>query len=259
MIYLGTVNWRYSHWVESFYPNDDESQWLSYYSKQASFAEIRSTYTSFLSSEIIKQWDSNTPEDFIFSASMNKQITYNTDNEVKKQSIKKFFEALEPLSGKLGVVILHFPKQMQLTDANFSFVSNVIDGCHEFYNGDIVVDLNNRSWYTEKVNQMLSEKKSCILNSDRRPIGSSMSNPDFYYLKLSGDSRLIPKKEFGKIYFPRDGDIKQWANHLKFKSKRHKRIYVAIDNHFSGDSTKDAYMISNALKDMKIKSNGFKR
>lgn len=259
MIYLGTVNWRYSHWIKSFYPNNEESQWLSYYSKQASFAEIRSTYTSFLSPEIINRWDSNTPEDFIFSASMNKQVTFNEAKEVNKQTIKKFFNLLEPLSNKLGVILLHFPKQMQQTEGNLSFVSKVIDTCHEFYNGDIVVDLVNRSWYSDEINQLLNKKNTCFLNSDRRPIGSSMSNPDVYYLKLSGDNRLIPKKEFGKTYFPRDGDIKQWANHLKFKSKRHKKIYVAIDNHFSGDSTKDGYMIANELKDRNVRFNGFKR
>jgi uncharacterized protein YecE (DUF72 family) len=257
MIYLGTVNWRYPHWVESFYPNNDEDQWLSYYSKQSLFAEVRTTYTRYLSPEIINHWDSSTPNNFIFSTSAHKQITYDKNNIIQKDLISKFFDALSPLGNKLGMVILHFPKQLQNNENNLEFITGTIDECHEHFNGYLVVEVSNRSWFKDEINQILVDKGACILNSDRKPIGSSMSNPEIYYLKLSGDTRIIPKKSFGVTYFPRDADIKHWSGHLKFKSKRHKKIFVSIDNHFSGDSTKDAYMLSTALQDVKIKVNGF--
>ncbi|MHA2099878.1 MAG: DUF72 domain-containing protein [Candidatus Kariarchaeaceae archaeon] len=257
MIYLGTVNWRYPHWVGSFYPNDDEDQWLPYYAKQSSFTEVRTTYSRFLSSEIINHWDSSTPENFIFSASVHKQITYDKQNEIQKNLITKFFDVLAPLGNKLGLVILHFPKQLQNNEKNLEFVLGTIDACHEHFNGYIVVDVSNRSWFKDDINQLLVDREACMLNSDRKPVGSSMSNPNLYYLKLSGDTRIIPKKSFGTTYFPRDGDIKHWSNHLKFKSKRHKKIFVSIDNHFSGDSTKDGYMLSTAIQDNKVKITGF--
>ncbi|MFV2014156.1 MAG: DUF72 domain-containing protein [Candidatus Heimdallarchaeota archaeon] len=258
MIYLGTVNWRYPHWVNSFYPMDDDSQWLSYYAKQSSFAEIRTTYSRILPSEIVNHWAINTSDNFIFAASMNKQVTYDKNNEIHKEMITKFFDMLKPLGDKLGIVLLHFPKLLQYTQRNMEFISRIIDSCKEYFNGYFVVDVSNRSWYVDEVNEVLINKDACLLNSDRKPIGSSMSNPEFYYLKLAGDTRIIPKKEFGQLYFPREEDLKHWSNHLKFKSKRHKNIFVSIDNHYSGDSTKDAYLLSNTLTNMKIQINGFK-
>jgi uncharacterized protein YecE (DUF72 family) len=257
MIYLGTVNWRYPHWVKSFYPSDDDTQWLSYYSKRSSFVEIRTTYTQFLSSEIINQWTSNTKDDFIFTFSMNKQVTYDKNNEIQKDDLTKFFDMLEPLGNKLGVVLLHFPNQLQNNERNLAFIISVIDACKEFFNGYLVIDVSNRSWYTSEVNEIFVKKDACLLNNDRRAVGSSMSNPEIYYLKLAGDTRLIRMKDFGTTYFTRERDIKHWSSHLKFKAKRHKKIFVSFDNHFSGDSTKDAYMMSNALTDMKIKFTGF--
>ncbi|MCE7736686.1 MAG: DUF72 domain-containing protein [Candidatus Heimdallarchaeota archaeon] len=243
--------------MKSFYPTDDESQWLSYYAKRSSFAEIRTTYTRVLPPEIINHWVSNTKDDFIFSASMNKQVTHDKKNEIQKDDLAKFFDMLEPLGNKLGVVLLHFPNHLLNNEQNLAFVIAVIDACREYFNGYLVIDISNRSWFTSEVNEIFVKKDACLLNNDRRAVGSSMNNPEIYYLKLAGDTRLIPKKDFGTTYFPRDRDIKHWSSHLKFKAKRHKKIFVSFDNHFSGDSTKDAYMMSNALKDMKIKFTGF--
>lgn len=259
MIYLGTVNWRYPHWVKTFYPNDDESQWLSYYAKQTQFAEIRSTYTRVLPSETVNHWVSNTKEDFIFSASMAKHVTFDKDQKIQKQLIANFFDMLEPLGNRLGIVLLHFPKHLQYNEKNLEFITGIIDSCKDHFNGYFIIDINNRSWYVEEVNTILLSKSGCLLNSDRKPIGSSMSNPEIYYLKLSGDSRIIPTKDFGNTYFPRDADIKHWTSHLKFKAKRHKNIFISIDNHFSGNSTKDAYMLSTALLANKIKCIGFNK
>ena len=53
MIYLGTVNWRYPHWVKSFYPNDDADNWLAHYSKKSSFVEVSTTSSQFPTEQIV--------------------------------------------------------------------------------------------------------------------------------------------------------------------------------------------------------------
>ena len=259
MIYLGTVNWKFQHWAASgFYNNSIQDRWLNVYSQKSSFVEIKSTISEEFAEPIVSKWYSDTPQDFIFSARAPREITYSDDLTVNTIAIEKFLEMMTPLNSKFGMVVLQFPKKMQLSNDTKNFVFEVLDTLRANFQGYFILDMGNRSWMREEFYSELAPKETTMLSTDKRPVSILGDKSEIYYLKLSGDTRIIPKQEFGKTYFPREAEIKQWANHLKVKYKRYKRIYVAIGNHFSGNAVDDAYNLAKELKKYnKVEVNGF--
>ncbi|MCH8907696.1 MAG: DUF72 domain-containing protein [Candidatus Heimdallarchaeota archaeon] len=253
LLYLGTTGWKYEHWFNGFYPTNNSDDWLKFYAERSAFSEIRYTFNKLPADELVQTWANETPNYFIFAASMTKTTTFIPSHEVQDEEIVEFFDRLKPLKNKLTMVILQFPKNFQNTPQTITFLESLLQSCKSKFSGNLLLDVQNRSWNKEDVNAMLIKNHASILSTDRRPIVSQMSNPDIYYLRLQGDTGLIPTKDFGKVHFPRKNDLKHWATHLKFRYKRHKKIFVAIDNHFSGNSTTDGYQLSEQLMTQQVK------
>lgn len=257
MLFIGTTGWDFDHWNGSFYPSDSEDQ-LAYYSKFASFTELRPTFFNIPSESLIQEWDAKTPDSFIFTAKMLRNVTYNHQLVVKEEIIENYFKRLNVLGNKLGLVLLQFPIKFQRSPKTFEFITGILDKCHELFPGYLLVEVRNRSWHKEVVKEELATRSACLVSTDKRPISATTRNENVYYLRLMGDKNLVPAKQFGKIELDRRDDIKYWANHLKFLNKKHKMVYVAIDNHFSGNSAKDAIALSKELKRLKVKYEGFR-
>ncbi len=257
MIFIGTTGWEYPWWTGSFYPSDSNDL-LSYFSKISSFAEINSAFMEIPSEELVQEWKIKTPDSFVFSAKMQKIITHNPEMKVDDQFIEEYFNRLGGLNKKLGMVLLQFPVKMQRSPSSQEFVFSVLDQCNNHFNNQLLIEFRNRSWHKEVVKDELDKRNACLVSTDKRPISAVARNQDIYYLRLLGDRNLVPSKEIGKLEISRDNDIKYWANHLEFLSKKHKLVYVAIDNQFSGNSAKAAISLSRELNRLKVDYKGFK-
>lgn len=258
MIHIGCTGWDFDHWEGSFYPRGIEDR-LKFFSKIASFTELRTTYNRLPTEDEVLNWYSSSPDNFIFVARMNKKITYNSDMEIDEKFIERYFEALKPLDNKLQMVLLHFPMKFQKGKNSFDFLKELTEVISSYFSGQILVEAPNRSWQKIEVRNELKEKSACLVGNDRRPIPALMRDPDVYYLRLLGDKRTVPRSEFGENPLDRDDDIKYWAEHLQFLDKKQKSIFVSIDNHFSGSSIEDAYLLAKWLRKLNIKSKGFKQ
>jgi len=192
-------------------------------------------------------------------ARMLKKVTYDPNMEIKSELIKEYFDAFQPLDNKFQMVHLHFPMKFQRGNESSEFLLSLLDEVHSQFNGQILVEAPNRSWQKVEVKEQLQERSACLVGNDRRPIPSLMRDPSVYYLRLLGDKRTVPRSEFGEDPMDRDDDIKFWAEHMKFLDKKHESVFVAIDNHFSGNSIDDAYLMAKHLKQFNIKTKGFQK
>ncbi|MHA2171058.1 MAG: DUF72 domain-containing protein [Candidatus Kariarchaeaceae archaeon] len=257
VLYIGTTGWDYKHWNGSLYTGQDSDR-LSFFSRVSSFTELQSTFSTIPSTEDVQLWHDQTAPSFQFISLMMRKVTNNQQLQVDKATIELYFETMKLLKNKLSMVLLQFPAKLQRTAQTSDFVIGILDTCREHFQGQFLVEAKNRSWHKEIVKKELGERSACLVSTDKRPISSEARDDHVYYLRLMGDKRLVPAKDFGKINLDRTGDLKYWATHLKFLNKKHHQVFVAIDNHFSGNSARDAIILVKELKQIGVEAKGFK-
>jgi predicted MPP superfamily phosphohydrolase len=96
------------------------------------------------------------------------------------------------------------------------------------------------------------------MNTDKRTVTPALRHDELYYLRLRGDSALVPVASLGKKVQDRTRDIQFYAKYLNSIKKRYHVIFVTIDNHFSGYAWDDLFLLGSELTKVKVKFKGFK-
>ena len=170
-----------------FYPAGISSaeQRLRYYSSRFSLAEVDSTYYALPARQMAELWVERTPDDFVFDVKAHALMTdhptetrrlpkalrdalppgqadkarvYAKDlpAEILDEVWKLFREALEPLhsSGKLGVVLLQYPRWFVPSRAN----ADALVAARDRLDGlPIAVEFRHRSWLSGRMAQRTPE------------------------------------------------------------------------------------------------------
>ena len=106
--YIGCSGWSYSGCKGTFYPNDLDKDYLSYFSKFFDFVEVDSTY-NILSRFAVRAWKDKTLSDFKFTLKFPKNITHEKKLENISKPLSIFFTALEPLIEKALLLLIQLP------------------------------------------------------------------------------------------------------------------------------------------------------
>src|SRR5215470_5452698 len=110
-ILLGTSSFTASGWEGSFYPKEMKStSYLSYYAKQFRTVEIDSTFYGTPSAKAVESWYEKTPADFLFAAKVPQAVTHDKVLVDCDSEFGEFIETIQILKGKLGPMVLQFPK-----------------------------------------------------------------------------------------------------------------------------------------------------
>jgi len=256
MIYIGTTGWDYKFWNKSFYPESIDKK-LPFYSEISAFTELRSTYTEIPSEQKVLNWFNATPESFIFVSRLLRTIIDTNDLSINESLIEEFFSAFAPLGNKHQMTLLHFPMKFQKNEETETFLYDLLTTVGKAYSGQLLVEAPNRSWQKIEVRDELAKRSACLVGNDRRPIPSLMRDKSVYYLRLMGDKRTVPRDEFGENPLDRDDDIHSWADHIKFIDSNTEAVFVAIDNHFSGNAIADSKLMATTLQNINASYKGF--
>ena len=170
-----------------FYPAGVSSaeERLRYYASRFTLAEVDSTYYALPARQMAELWVERTPDDFVFDVKAHALMTdhptetkrlpkvlrealpveqaqkarvYAKDlpSEIVDEVWRMFRDALEPLheSGKLGVVLLQFPRWFVPSRAN----ADALVAARERLDGlPIAVEFRHRSWLSGRMAQRTPE------------------------------------------------------------------------------------------------------
>jgi len=256
MIHIGTTGWDYTFWDKEFYPKKIVKK-LPYYSKISAFTELRSTYTQLPSTDKVRTWATSTPDDFMFISRMSRDIL--SDRTIDETAISHFFDSLGGLDNKHQMSMLHFSSKFQRDETSEEYLTKLLECIEKSFSGQILLDISNRSWFVEDVKSLLRSHSAALVGTDKRPVATLMKDPDVYYLRLAGDTRTVPQSELGKVSLDRSKEITFWADHLKFLNTKTRSIFIAVDNHFSGNAITDIYQLVEELRRRKLPFTGFKQ
>ncbi|MHA2202441.1 MAG: DUF72 domain-containing protein [Candidatus Hodarchaeales archaeon] len=260
MIYLGTAGWSYPHWRGVFYPRSVENE-LAFYSNYALLNEINTTFYRIPSEAMINRWYHFTPDDFIFSAKLIREVTHVSRPTFKPDKISMFFTRMQGLKEKLQSILIQFPPGFRKTKKTYSFLIRTLEKCSKLFTGQIVLEIRNESWFTDDVKDLLHDMAVTLAETTTLSVPEEYQNMSIplYYIRLLGDRKIIPDEKLGKFFLDRNEERKRWALKLVELSKRYDTIFVLINNRFSGYAINDAISLRKILTRENISTLGFEK
>jgi uncharacterized protein YecE (DUF72 family) len=229
-LYLGCSGWSYDAWVGPFYPSGaKQSDFLRLYSRVFNAVEIDSTFYRLPGKDMVRNWTRATPDEFIFTAKMPKQVTHDNRLEQFDKILQTFLSSMRLLGKKLGCILVQLPPSFSYEDSwkVFKDFVSVLPSDLEF-----AVEFRSQDWFKDEVYSFLKDRKMTLVWSEI-PYAESPSvlTTDAAYLRLVGD-RSIGEEQFGKVVKERSADVAKWAKMLK--QSQPNRVFAFSNNHFQG-------------------------
>ncbi|HEX5457992.1 MAG TPA: DUF72 domain-containing protein [Candidatus Nitrosotalea sp.] len=230
---IGCTGWSYQGWVGPFYPKTMSStEYLKHYGKTFDITEINSTFYKIPSPHTTTKWFHDTPDDFIFTAKLPKQITH--DARLRPGSyLDQFLNTIKHLGSKMKILVMQLPPSLSFTESEQN-LDKMIRHLPNDYR--YAVEGRHPSWFTEKSYKFLSERNLCLVwNEVQGVLNPAEITTDFVYLRLIGD-RSIPEDKFGTIQKDQKESIAKWTKKLDEVKNKVSLAVVMANNHFEGFS-----------------------
>lgn len=214
-IYAGTSGWAYSSWRPGFYPAKlSPARFLSYYATRLNSVEVNYTFRSLPTPELLAEWISATPSDFIFAIKAHQGITHFKRLRDAGDATKEFLKVLRPLrkAKKLGPVLFQlrgdFKCNVPLLKEFLKSLSRGTRAAFEF---------RNATWFCDEVYELLRKKNVALCHAESEELETPHVNTaDFSYLRLRKDGYSTKaRNEISKRVkrLARNGDVFTYFKH----------------------------------------------
>ena len=114
---VGCPMWANREWVGSFFPEDTPpGRELDAYGRVCNAVEGNTTFYATPSAGAVHRWREATPEGFRFVFKLPKEVTHDQRLRDVESLVSAFVARLEPLSDRLGPVLVQLPATFGPTD-----------------------------------------------------------------------------------------------------------------------------------------------
>jgi uncharacterized protein YecE (DUF72 family) len=163
-LYIGTSGWAYAEWKPDFYPGKlPQSRYLEHYGSALSACEVNATFYRAQSEETLQRWTGMTPEPFRFAVKAHRALTYSRTmiDDGLIAFYNEFLESVAPLGGRLGPVLLQFPKFREHDDESLARLLDALPDDHSF-----AFEFRHESWDAAQVSDELADSGATSVVSD---------------------------------------------------------------------------------------------
>lgn len=272
--FIGLVGFSYPEWSRTFYAGHalsrssraaGKNHLLHTYSGRFNAVEINTTFYNIPSAETARTWSGATPADFRFSAKMPRDVTHGPTppgapaapdgsppghllQDDTLAIARRFIESLQPLSDKLGAVLMQFPPRFAADrrEELATFLDRLAS------DRPLVVELRHDSWWTSDTAAMLRDRNVSWAATDEssqrdteratdsngagtrapRPI---MATADILYIRWLGRHGQFTDRS--KEHFDPSPRLRWWTDRLHETLDRNpciRTVYGFFDNDFAG-------------------------
>ena len=272
-ILIGTASWTDPEFIKAgWYPdevkNDAEGR-LRYYAEHFPMVEVNATFYALPRIGTVQAWADRTPDDFRFHVKAHQVISghasdparlpeplrdlpYEADRrgrirrpsrEMRDAVIDSMVEAIAPLGGKLGSVLLQLPPHVASGDDTRAEVGRIIERLTPLRTA---VEFRHVSWadpgQREAAAEMLAERDAAwvCVDAPRIDVTSAMppivevTCPELAYLRLHGrnagtwqGSRTVAER-FDWQYS--DEELGEWVGPVMDMAERAQEVAVVFNN-----------------------------
>ncbi|MBD3868683.1 MAG: DUF72 domain-containing protein [Acidobacteria bacterium] len=247
---VGTSSWSSGDWKGVFYPkNARPESFLGHYAGRFDTVECDATFYRIPSVSMVSNWHDRTPDDFLLSAKLPREITHDRGMVGCDDLVSQFLTAMEPLGEKRGPLVAQFPYIAKGKDAA------------EYETGD---DFRNRldrfleKWPLEVIAPPLMD----LLRRRDVPLvfpvyytmpgaaklfsGTDPVTSDLMYVRFLGDHKRMDalvarlkaegkrSGDWSEPALDRDDEMRSWARELKLRSDPGSTILAYFNNHYAG-------------------------
>lgn len=240
---IGTSGWSYNEWGGVFYPTANTNK-LSFYSKIFGTAEIDSTFYAYPSKGLVMGWARYTPDDFLFSAKLPREITHEKNLELGRgveNNLTKFLSLMKPLiaGGKLGPILIQLPP-------SFTY-DNGLEKLQAFLGvipEDVMfaVEFRHPSWLRQEIWSLLKSHNvaNVIVDEPLLP-PDRVITADFSFIRWHGRGN---RPWYNYRYS--ESELESWLPRVKEVTGVAKKTFGYFNNHFRG------FAVENSLRMMKM-------
>ncbi len=237
-LFIGTSGWHYKHWRGSFYPeNLPTSNWLSFYSKHFNSVEINNSFYRLPDPATFDDWRQTTPRTFRFAVKGSRFTTHMKKLKDPKTSSDKFFERVERLERKLGVILFQLPPHWKVDYERLAEFFMAIPQEHQY-----VFEFRDESWLTKRVFDLLAEHNAALCIHD---LGGQQSpieiTANFTYIRFHGPTTA----KYSGSYSSKA--LATWQKRIEMWRKKLKTVYVYFNNDIGGFAPRNALELQSML------------
>ena len=250
-ILLGTSSFTARGWEGSFYPQGMRSRdFLSYYAAQFATVEIDSTFYGTPSASTVASWNEKTPPDFVFAVKVPQVITHDKALVGCEPEFDEFIERTSVLGGKLGAMLLQFPKfdkwTLKSSDEFAARLRSFLKRVPDPKTCRFAVEVRNKDWLDARFADLLREHNVALALTDYslmpRPWemidGFDPITADFAYVRWLGDRKGIEEQTttWDKTIVDRTGDLRNWVDVFRrlLQNSKVLKIFAFANNHYAG-------------------------
>jgi uncharacterized protein YecE (DUF72 family) len=244
---LGTSSWTGEGWEKTFYPaGTSQRDYLPYYATKFDTVEVDSTFYRTPSASMVKRWRDVTPDGFLMSAKLPKEITHDKMLVDCREELKKFVGVMELLGDRLGPLVIQMQylnkKTMPSLDA---FLERLVPFVESLPKGPMwALEVRNKTWYQPKLLDFLRKHQVSLVLIDHpwMPRPTEFRDPDalltgpFAYIRWLGDRYKIEEttKTWEKIVVDRSREMKEWVPLVERYLQTAKWVFAYANNHYAG-------------------------
>jgi len=238
------MGWSYKFWTDSLYPKGlPPDQYLSEYARHFHTVEVDNTFYRIPSKDVVTDWKSQTPPDFVFSLKFPKRITHDKMMRDCEDITRAFLERVSYLDSKLGPMLLQFP---------YAFKPEHMPLLNDFLptlprTNRFVVEVRNKKLLDEKLYSILKDNRVALAVVDQpfMPLTETIT-ADFVYIRIEGDRRKV-NGTLGKVEIDKTDRTKEWAERITKLLEQSVETFVYFSKYYSGYPPADAKQLLRAL------------
>jgi uncharacterized protein YecE (DUF72 family) len=246
-VHLGTSAFTADGWQGSFYPADlKPAEYLTYYATKFDTVEVDSTFYRTPSSSTVRGWHQKTPKGFLLAARVPREITHEKVLKDCEADFKKFLDAMDLMSDKLGPLLFQFAYFNKGPFKSLDdFLALLVPFLKKLPKGyKFAVEIRNKNWLVPKFADVLRERGVALALIDQAWMPRTSEwfekfdpiTANFAYIRWLGDRKGIEKvtKTGNKTIVNRNAELAEWVEIVRKFHKRKIQIFAYANNHYAG-------------------------
>jgi len=186
---IGCSSFYNSFWKNVFYPqNLPSKKWFEFYCQHFDTYEFNGSFYKFPTVRIFQNWYNKTPESFLFSVKVPKEITHIKKLIDCESRLNDFYNICkEGMKDKLAAVLFQFPPSYAFSREKLHAIIGILN-----YNFKNVVEFRHESWWNDEVWNAFKENNItfCSVSYPNLPQTIFKDFP-LLYMRFHGIPRLF--------------------------------------------------------------------
>lgn len=147
-IVIGCSSFYNRFWKNIFYPRNLPSKsWFDFYCHHFNTYEFNGSFYKFPTVRVFNNWYNKTPESFLFSVKVPKEITHIKKLKDCETLLNDFYEVCKNgMKEKLGAVLFQFPPSYDFSRKKLENIIGLLN--YDFNN---VIEFRHQTWWNEEV------------------------------------------------------------------------------------------------------------